>query len=836
MAEEPPRPLQHVYLPGHGDIQDYTARGGGGGVDVPARERADHAGRLTEAITRAVADAEVQLKAREPELAGGTPGFYLEFELPSSQGEIVDKLENRQGKFPIELVSVRPVGERGDTIAATVFVPERQRDYYLKKVAQYRDEDRIRRVEVDGEIVERNNGPKNEVLVASLETARLAVARSLYTDDEAFFPAPATGIWWEVWLRLGTVGTFAAAVRRLELPVRQHALQFPEREVLIVHATAETLGRIIAHTDAIAELRTARDTPAFFMEMDGAEQRAWAAETAGRIVAPDGDGPAVCLLDSGSTRRHPLIQPALAQADQQAFDPGWNVEDVSNQGHGGHGTQLSGVALYGDLADVLAGDGQIVLTHRLESVKILPDHGANDPDLFGAITAQSIARAEIVAPNRPRSICLALTSDGDHWRGRPSSWSAALDKLAYGADNAPRLIAVSAGNIREDIHQNDYLERNDITPIESPAQAWNVLTVGAFTEKTTITDPVFNGWGAMAQVGDLMPRSRTSVSWNHDWPLKPDVVFEGGNLGIDPATLVGDHLDDLALLTTYRTPENRAFTTTGETSAATALAARMGARILVQRPNLWPETVRALIVHSAQWTPAMKGHLGAINKNALLRRYGFGVPSIVRALGSLNNDVTMVVENEMQPFITVGSKIETKDMVLHELPWPTQELEALGETQVQLRITLSYFIEPNPGERGQTRRHSYASHGLRFALKPSDERADVFLRRINAAAGARPPARAAGDAGWTLGPVLRNRGSLHADIWEGNAVELSQRDAIAVYPTGGWWRENTGQRRGDTVVRYALAATLRTAAEVDLYTPISTPIQPEVAPEIVIET
>lgn len=800
---------------------------------MPARDRTAHAQKLTEALTRAVADAEVQLRSREPDLARGTPGFYLEFELASSQSGIVDKLENRQGKFPIELVSVRPMGEGRATIAATVFVPERQRDYYLKKVAEYRDQDRIQRVEVDGEIVERNNGPKNEVLVASLETARLAVARSLYTDDEAFFPAPGTAIWWEVWLRLGTRETFAAVAQRMDLPLRQHALQFPEREVLIVHATAETLGRIIAHTDTIAELRTARDTPAFFMEMDGAEQRAWAAETAGRIVAPDGEGPAVCLLDSGSTRRHPLILPALAEADQQAFDPDWNVEDVSNQGHG---TQLSGVALYGDLTDVLAGAGQIILTHRLESVKILPDRGANDPDLFGAVTAQSVARAEIVAPNRPRAICLAVTSEGDHWRGRPSSWSAALDALAYGADNAPRLIAVSAGNIREDIHQNDYLVRNDTTPIESPAQAWNALTVGAFTEKTAITDPVFNGWGAMAQVGDLMPRSRTSVSWNHDWPLKPDVVFEGGNLGVEPATLIGDHLDDLALLTTYRTPEDRAFTTTGETSAATALAARMGALILAQQPNLWPETVRALIVHSAEWTPAMKAHLGAINKNALLRRYGFGVPSLARALGSLNNDVTMVVENGMQPFKTVGSKVETKDMVLHELPWPTEELEALGETQVQLRITLSYFIEPNPGERGQTRRHSYASHGLRFALKPGDERADVFLRRINAAAGPRPPARAAGDAGWTLGPVLRNRGSLHADIWEGNAVELSQRDAIAIYPTGGWWRENTGQRRGDTAVRYALVATLRTAADVDLYTPISTSIQPEVAPEVLIET
>lgn len=831
MADDPLRPLAHVYLPGHGVAQDYTAHGGGGGSAPPQRDRDQHAEKLTTALTVALAGAEAQLRAREVGLAAGMPGFYLEFDLPAAHAEIVDKLENRQGKFPIELVSVRPGNADGTTVAATVFVPEKQREYYLKKVADYRDKDRIRKREVDGQIIEEATGPKNEVLVASIETARLAVARSLYTDDEAFFPLPGVAIWWEVWLRLGTKERFVATVGRLALPMREHALTFPEREVVIVHGTAEMLGRIIANTDTIAELRTARDTPSFFMAMDGAEQRAWAAETADRIVAPAADVPAVCLLDSGSTRRHPLIRPALAAVDQQAFDPGWNIEDVSNQAHGGHGTQLSGVALYGDLIDVLAGDGPVALRHRLESVKVLPDHGANDPDLYGAITAQSISRTEIVAPNRPRAICLAITSEGDHWRGRPSSWSAALDTLAFGADNAPRFIAVSAGNIRDDIHRDDYPARNDTTPIESPAQAWNVLSVGAFTEKDTIVDPLFAGWEAMADVGDIMPRSRTSVSWNHDWPLKPDVVFEGGNIGVDPTTLLGDHVDDLALLTTYRLPEHRAFTTTGETSAATALAARMGAQIMAERPSLWPETVRGLVVHSAEWTTAMKAHLGAIGKNGVLRRYGFGVPSLSRALGSLQNDVTMVIENDMQPFARVASAVETKDLIVHELPWPRDELEALGETQVQLRITLSYFIEPNPGERGRSRRHSYASHGLRFALKPGDERLDVFVRRINAKAGTRPPARAA-ETRWMLGPNLRNRGSLHADIWEGDAVELSQRDAIIVYPIGGWWRENPGYGRTDTRVRYSLIATLRTAANIDLYTPITTMIEPEIVVEI----
>lgn len=270
MAEDSPRPHPHVYLPGNGETQGYTAHGGGG-TPPPQRDRAEHA----EKLTAALASAEAQLQAREDGLAAGTPGFYLELELPSSQADIVDKLENRQDKFLIELVSVRPTGAEGATISATVFVPEKQRDYYLKKVADYRDKDRVRKVEVEGQVVEQVADPKNEVLVASIETARLAVARSLYTDDEVFFPLPGVAIWWEVWLRLGMEERFVAAAEVLDLPMREHVLAFPEREVVIVHGTAEVLGRIIASTDTIAELRTARDTPSFFMALDGAEQPAW---------------------------------------------------------------------------------------------------------------------------------------------------------------------------------------------------------------------------------------------------------------------------------------------------------------------------------------------------------------------------------------------------------------------------------------------------------------------------------------------------------------------------------------------------------------------------------
>ncbi|BCH05360.1 hypothetical protein MesoLj131b_73590 (plasmid) [Mesorhizobium sp. 131-2-5] len=57
-----------------------------------------------------------------------------------------------------------------------------------------------------------------------------------------------------------------------------------------------------------------------------------------------------------------------------------------------------------------------------------------------------------------------------------------------------------------------------------------------------------------------------------------------------------------------------------------------------------------------------------------------------------------------------------------------------------------------------------------------------------------------------------------------HALQLSQRNAIAMLPTGGWWRENPGKGRADTEIRYSLAAKLRTAEYVDLYAPIATPV------------
>ena len=806
-------------------------------MDLPPRDRVRHAGKLRRDIAVAVGAAEAQLAERDTAIAAGTEGFYLEFEIPRAQSAVVDKLENNQGHNPIELVAVRPAPEDPEgRVIATVYVPKTRKDFYAGKVDKYEIEDQIsyergpdRRLltDADGNRIEKARRPKNEMLVASLDAVRLARIESLYTDG-GDLPASGQEVWWEVWLRSDSRTAFMPAALRLGITVREHTVRFTEREVLLARGTREAIAKLIAHTDAIAELRLNRDTPAAFMEMEPTGQIQWVGEVLGRLTPPPDNAPAVCILDSGAARNHPLIRPVLASGDHQAWTPSWTPDD--NGQWRGHGTQISGLALYGDLTPLLVGNSSIAPIHRLESVKILPDRGKNDPDLYGHIVAAAISLSEIQAPERRRVFCMAVTAVGDHWRGRPSSWSAKVDDLAYGEGEDQRLIVISAGNISSHYPAVDYLNQNDTAGIESPAQAWNALTVGAVTERCNITDPTFAGWHPMAPAGDLSPRSRTSMTFNDDWPIKPEVVSEGGNLGVDPTTGNVDHVDDLALLSTFHRPNERLLTVTGDTSASTALVSRIGAQLLTDKPDAWPETVRGLIVHSARWTKAMHAHLpqspNQSHKKLLVRRYGFGVPDLERGLRSASNDVTLVVEGEMQPFWLEGNHAKSRDMILHDFPWPRSELAALGDSMVAMRVTLSYFIEPNPGERGWAQKHKYASHGLRFEVKRAEEGILTFRRRINKAARDEENTGVSGgaDTGWFLGPRLRNKGSVHSDVWQGPAIDLASRNAIAVYPTGGWWRQKPALGRAERRIRYCLIVSLEAPVGVDLYTPIQTSI------------
>jgi len=58
-------------------------------------------------------------------------------------------------------------------------------------------------------------------------------------------------------------------------------------------------------------------------------------------------------------------------------------------------------------------------------------------------------------------------------------------------------------------------------------------------------------------------------------------------------------------------------------------------------------------VHSAEWTPAMRARFDVasqVQKMAMLRRYGWGVADLGRALWSAADDATLMVEDALLRF------------------------------------------------------------------------------------------------------------------------------------------------------------------------------------------
>ena len=708
-------------------------------------------------------------------------------------------------------------------MVATVFVPEGKLKSLEKVIAKYRDEDT------------RKERPWNRNFVESITRIRQAAIESFWTDDPKLFPKVQKPAWWEVWLRVGQdrdeiTATFESYAESIGIRMQKRRIKFSDRTVLLVLATREQMSQSVELLDCIAELRLAKDHPEFFMDQHSSEQAEWIDDLLDRVEEPQGRTAAVCLLDTGVNNGHPLLRDALSTDNLLACDPEWDGNDDRS-----HGTEMAGLCLWGDLTGQFAASGPVTVEHCLESVKVLPppDLGQSDPELYGHVTQDAIAQIEAREPRRRRVYCMAVSTPDDRDRGKPSSWSAAVDDAACGSqDEHPRLVVLAAGNVlRENWHL--YPDRNDVDQIHDPGQAWNALTVGATTEKVDFDTEVFPGWTPLARPGGLGPSSTTSVSWANDWPNKPDLVLEGGNAIRETNGTETDTDDSLLLLTTHSRPTERLLTTMGDTSAATAQAARMAARLMARYPDFWPETVRGLLVHSAEWTREMKTATVESSRSdrnrLLLRRYGYGVPDLERASWSASNLLTLVAQDSLQPFEKRDGGVATKDLGLHTLPWPREELASLGSETVELRITLSYFIEPNPARRGWKYRHRYPSHGLRFAIKAATEELEDFRARVSKDAQSEErPGTTPEDPGWAIGPTHRNRGSIHSDWWTGAAADLAERGYLAVFPVGGWWKERPQLQQRP--VRYSLIVTVKTPeTTLDIYTPVANQIEVEVS-------
>jgi hypothetical protein len=705
----------------------------------------------------------------------------------------------------------RLIGVVPDTGTVLLDVAGASLDHLRKKIDAFADDARIEvKKQKDGTTTTRRDSERAIAPVDAIVLATFDDVRGSRLRAEELVAG--RSYWFEVACRGGyrrpladtesSRVQIARQLQRVGVPQKLDEFIAPEQVYFFLRLTQSQLDSLRVATDCIYEVELAPEPLRDLKLLDDVttkDVKAFALEP------PGNDAPAVVLLDTGIASEHPLLKSAILSATKAG------PEIPSAEDTYGHGTKMAGLALHRDVGAAIERGGAVA-THWLQSSRLLvqPEVGtASDENYekWPVLTLGAVRAAEDADPRpRDRVFALAITrtmQEGPLEGLVPTLWSHAVDQLAYRAGHG-RLMVVSAGNAR----YGEWLKLAEQYPqlqlsekIHQPAQAINALTVGAFTGRVELPGDKDYAEARVvaARPGGLSPFTSTGLAGN-EWPIKPDVVLEGGNLAISGPLLDPSVPTLCALTTSHRHTLGQPLGQLAMTSEATARAAHFAARIWAVEPKLRPETVRALIVHSATWTPTMNEQFSGLNDRLLA--CGYGVPDERVASECAQGLATVVVEDAMPNAVveevlkkkapkrpttkTTESKVRRK-VKLYRLPIPDSLLTD-SDADVELRVTLSYFAEPN--KFGRTVFHGL---NLKWDMQGPQESEDEFLQRINILK--RPkgtdgkPVRNSGTTSfpWDLGIQLRSRGTVQSDRWRGKMSAAVGDKLIAIVPVLGWW-------------------------------------------------
>ncbi|MBK8214294.1 MAG: S8 family peptidase [Myxococcales bacterium] len=783
-------------------VHTYEAPQGGGGnpPKMPSLDPRAH----TTALTQQLDAIAQQVKARAENARDELAKREIVAVRPAANAQLVpDQLDDARS-------DARLVGVMPDTGTVVLDVASADLEYLRKKLAAFADDSKVTtKTEKDGTVSTHRGSEKAIGPMGSIGLAEIGDLSGVQLRAAA--PPADRACWLEVGCRGGyrnpedtanSRAQIARQLHRLGAPQKLDEFQGPELVYFFIRLTGRQLDELRVATDCIYEVDLAPQPLRDLKLLDDLVTK----DIAGfALRQPHEDAPAVVVLDTGIATGHPLLKSAILSATTAG------PEIPSPEDTYGHGTKMAGLALHRDLGAVIE-RGHADASHWLQSSRLLiaPGYGTADDDnceKWPVLTERAVRSAEDAdARPRNRAFVLAVTrsmQDPPLDGIAPTLWSQAVDQLAF-REGLGRLMIVSAGNARD----TEWLKLAELYPqlqlsekIHQPAQASNALTVGAFTARVELpNDEVYAEARVVAtKPGGISPYTSTGLVGN-EWPIKPDVVFEGGNLAIS-GSLTDSAVPTLSALTTsHRHTYGRPVGLMSMTSEASARVAHLSAHIWSLEPNLRPETVRGLIVQSASWTKAIVEDFPGLNDR--LQACGYGVPNERLASECAQGIATIVVEDSMpnaiaeeEPKKTPPKRPTTKPtetkyrrkVKLYQLPLPESLLND-ADPDVELRVTLSYFAEPS-----RLGRRTYHGLDLKWDMQGPQESQEAFKQRINALLrptddeGKRLKIEKTKSFNWDVGIERRSRGTVQSDRWRGKMSELVGDKLVAIYPVLGWW-------------------------------------------------
>ena len=521
---------------------------------------------------------------------------------------------------------------------------------------------------------------------------------------------------------------------------------------------------------------------------------------------PPEDGvPAIGVLDSGITSAHPLLNPAVGDA-QGYLEP---RRDSADQPPHWHGTFVAGIALYQDVAQHLH-SGRFTPMLRLFSGKVFEDDGTDQTEFVENAVEAAVKELHQEYGCRVFNFSYGDRNkvyDGRHLRG-----------LAYTLDRLSRevgvLFVVPTGNLIQNELPADprntyphYLLEGQSRLLD-PATALNALTVGGITHTSASRDaqryPGSIEDVLIAVENQPFPATRSGPSINN--AIKPDLVEPAGNLVLmrtgerTRATGLGVLSLNGGFASGYPFSEDVG------TSYAAPQAAHKAARILAELPDASANLLRALMGVHARWPEASRELLNP-NSNAegcenILRLCGYGQTDEGALFRSLDNTVTLYAEDQ----------IPNDRCQFYELPIPAEFWQGARRTRY-ISVALAY----TPDVR--TTRLDYRATRLWFTLVTAnnlDEVEQAFQRNREEGMGERQNNR------W-ISNDRRKKGTLQVSRWSfQGALRSADRLFVVVTRQDAVW--STVQEEAES---YALTVVLddRENNQAQLYAQVQAQLQ-----------
>tara|TARA_R110002051_G_scaffold32385_2_gene73184 strand:+ start:1933 stop:4275 length:2343 start_codon:yes stop_codon:yes gene_type:complete len=426
----------------------------------------------------------------------------------------------------------------------------------------------------------------------------------------------------------------------------------------------------------------------------------------GEILAPPDDAICIGIVDSGVNNGHPLLENVVVGA--------FGLGDLGPEDEKGHGTQVAGIAAYGDVAARLAA-GQFNPRFKIASARVVNASGHFEDKSL----APTIVRDAIIRLNAEYGCRIINMSLGDPKRltgVRASLWAQILDDLARELDI---VIVVSAGNSdREHLTATygDQIGRafpgylsEPINRLVDPAGAVNVVTVGALAHG--------NGLEAGDQVemrpisGPDLPAPFTRSGLGVAGAFKPDLVDYGGTAifdGLLQGIQDGSRREVAGVLSLNHDYTRRLFASASGTSLAAPLVAYKAASILEQFPGASANFIRALLALSADLPRPSRDLFSGERENTTHGVLGHGQTDLGAAIFSDDNRVILTAEDSLEP----------DKFAIFEIPIPADFHSTAGERSIEVALAFAPPVRRS--------RLDYAGVSMQFDLVRGKSEDDVL--------------------------------------------------------------------------------------------------------------